>query len=219
MSGGAITISLDSGATSKPLQDISGNAITQLDAGFVEVVADATFFTLRNRGISSTDKQALIDIVNEAEANDSTIKTNIVTELNSVSTDNSLGLTSSSAWADIQAKIPSVKTGKKWASGQITLTWNGTNWVGTVSGVSGFNFVPTTIIATSFQNGQNYVIYQSSGLLKDNSGNGVNLWVDYGSTNYGAGGVTNVANGTFSLKMYIGSNGSPTNPCYWVAFE
>lgn len=50
LTGGAITISLDGGSTSKPLQDVEGNVISELKKGFVEVIADATFFTLRNRG-------------------------------------------------------------------------------------------------------------------------------------------------------------------------
>ena len=49
---GTITISLDAGATSLPLKDINGNAITALEKGFIEVVYDTTFFTLRPRGSS-----------------------------------------------------------------------------------------------------------------------------------------------------------------------
>jgi len=63
---GNITISTDGGATSKPLQDIDGNQITQLDKGFVEVVADANFFILRNRGgaLSGEDLSSLITSIN-----------------------------------------------------------------------------------------------------------------------------------------------------------
>ena len=50
LSGGNITISLDGGTTSKNLQDVDGNNIDSLDAGFVEVIEDTTFFTLRPRG-------------------------------------------------------------------------------------------------------------------------------------------------------------------------
>lgn len=50
LSGGAITISLDSGTTSKPLVDIEENAVTELSKGFVEVVEDAVNFTLAPKG-------------------------------------------------------------------------------------------------------------------------------------------------------------------------
>ncbi|WP_165000458.1 hypothetical protein, partial [Anaerophilus nitritogenes] len=41
---GTISISVDNGVTTKPLQDIDGNQITKLKKGFMEVVADANFF-------------------------------------------------------------------------------------------------------------------------------------------------------------------------------
>ncbi|OPX43838.1 hypothetical protein CLHUN_23190 [Ruminiclostridium hungatei] len=50
LSGGVITISLDSGATSLPLKDIEGNSLTSLDKGYWEVVDNTVFFTLRPRG-------------------------------------------------------------------------------------------------------------------------------------------------------------------------
>ncbi|HQE49483.1 MAG TPA: hypothetical protein PKV93_09065, partial [Fervidobacterium sp.] len=50
LSGGAITISLDGGATSKPLVDIDGVAVTELSKGFVEVVEDAVNFTYAPKG-------------------------------------------------------------------------------------------------------------------------------------------------------------------------
>ena len=50
LSGGNITISLDNGATSKPLQSVDGENITELDKGFVEVINDGVNFTLRPRG-------------------------------------------------------------------------------------------------------------------------------------------------------------------------
>ena len=60
--GTQITISLDGGTTSKPLQNFNGTPVTELDAGFAEVVVDATFFTLRPRGganIKSMQRGAL----------------------------------------------------------------------------------------------------------------------------------------------------------------
>jgi hypothetical protein len=50
--GASITISLDGGATSLPLRNIANEAILELEKGFYEVIADATFFTLRPSGAS-----------------------------------------------------------------------------------------------------------------------------------------------------------------------
>jgi len=52
LTGGAITISLDGGTSNLPLKDIDGNALTELSKGYVEVVDNTTFFTLRPRGAS-----------------------------------------------------------------------------------------------------------------------------------------------------------------------
>jgi hypothetical protein len=50
--GAGIAISINNGVISKPLKDFEGNAITELEKGFVEVVNDAVNFTLRPRGVS-----------------------------------------------------------------------------------------------------------------------------------------------------------------------
>ena len=50
LSGDAITISLDAGATNKPLVDIDGVAVTELDKGFVEVVENSINFTYAPKG-------------------------------------------------------------------------------------------------------------------------------------------------------------------------
>ena len=60
LSGGAITISLDEGATSKPLVDIDGVAVTELDKGFVEVVENAVNFTYAPKGASLKFYEALL---------------------------------------------------------------------------------------------------------------------------------------------------------------
>lgn len=49
LTGGVITISLDSGDTLLPLKDIDGNYLTALDKGYWEVVDSTDFFTLRPR--------------------------------------------------------------------------------------------------------------------------------------------------------------------------
>ncbi|MBV4427192.1 phage tail protein [Clostridium tyrobutyricum] len=96
---GNITISTDAGATEKPLVDTDGTQITDLEKGFVEVVADADFFTLRNKGgLSLSDKQNLIDIANEAEANNSTTRENLINTINNVLNAN---LSSSTTWNEI----------------------------------------------------------------------------------------------------------------------
>lgn len=96
---GNITISTDAGATEKPLVDTDGTQVTDLDKGFVEVVADADFFTLRNKGgLSLSDKQDLIDIANEAEANNSTTRENLINTINNVLNAN---LSSSTTWNEI----------------------------------------------------------------------------------------------------------------------
>lgn len=50
LTGGVITISLDSGHTLLPLKDIDGNSLTSLDKGYWEVVDSTGFFTLCPRG-------------------------------------------------------------------------------------------------------------------------------------------------------------------------
>ncbi|MFJ7933718.1 hypothetical protein [Sporosarcina sp. NPDC096371] len=80
---GAITISLDGGTTSKNLIDVNGEQITSLDKGFVEVVAYANFFILRNKGgLSKADLEALIVLTNGAERNEDVIRTNVSNALN-----------------------------------------------------------------------------------------------------------------------------------------
>ncbi|MEK4146427.1 hypothetical protein NST02_04965 [Robertmurraya sp. FSL W8-0741] len=135
---GNITISTDGGATSKPLQDIDGSQITQLDKGFVEVVADANFFILRNRGLGGADKQALIDIVNEAERNESDVKSNLINVINE-----KVGSTllPNAPWIEIQNAIGGM-TNKRWATGAVMAS-TGNNAIT----VTGLDFKPSIVIA------------------------------------------------------------------------
>lgn len=94
-------------------------------------------------GLKSTDKQALINIVNEAEANQSTIKTKIVNVLNNVSTLYSLDLTSNSSWNDILNAIPRTKTGKRTASGKASI-WNFRAF--STFPIENLDFIPNIII-------------------------------------------------------------------------
>jgi hypothetical protein len=134
LTGGNITISTDGGATEKPLQDVDGNPVTLLEKGFVEVVADATFFTLRNRGISGGDKQALIDIANEATANDSDLKAQFISDI--LSKDPNADISASSTWQETLNGLANMEMGKKWATGTVSRPddsrywmrqWNSTN--------------------------------------------------------------------------------------------
>ena len=53
VAGTVITISTDGGVSSLPLKDIEEADILELEKGFYEVIADATFFTLRPSGGNS----------------------------------------------------------------------------------------------------------------------------------------------------------------------
>ncbi|MDO0823580.1 hypothetical protein [Desulfosporosinus nitroreducens] len=113
-------------------------------------VADAAFFTLRNRGLSGTDKSALIAIVNEAEANDYALKTQYINAVNAVDTDGGIALPTDATWSDILAVVPGIKTGKKWAIG-VKSTTNGTDYGYGSYGlleVTGLTFRPSAILAT-----------------------------------------------------------------------
>lgn len=55
VNGGVITISDDGGTSDLPLLDIDGNAVTDLEKGFVEVIKDAENFTLRPRGAKALE--------------------------------------------------------------------------------------------------------------------------------------------------------------------
>lgn len=108
---GNITVSLDNGATSKNLVDVDGVQVTSLEKGFAEIVAVGNFFILRNRGLSKSDLQALITIVNEAEANESVLRTQYVNAVNGA--DETINLPPGATWNDILLQIPNIKTGSR----------------------------------------------------------------------------------------------------------
>lgn len=93
------------------------------------------FYNLADGGISAADKQALIDIANAAESNNSTIKTDIITKLNA----KELSIAGEAAWAEIQAAIPGIILGKKFATGTSAASTQ------TLS-VVGLTFQPSIII-------------------------------------------------------------------------
>lgn len=63
---GPVTISLDGGVTELPVQDLDGVQLTSLEKGFIEVVANATFFTLsvKSGGISSAELTQAREYIN-----------------------------------------------------------------------------------------------------------------------------------------------------------
>lgn len=171
---GNITISLDGGATEKPLKDIEGIQLTELEKGFVEVVADASFFTLRSgSGLSSADKQSLIDIVNSGLLNESDLKTSIINALNTKV--NSV-LPTGALWTDILNSINNISLGRKWASGSSSFVYG-------LNSVMNLSFKPTfVIIYTNNANQNNEQIVLFSNTFVSNIG-GINL-VGYHSSKH-----------------------------------
>ncbi|RAP29169.1 hypothetical protein C2W64_04116 [Brevibacillus laterosporus] len=123
-------------------------------------------------GIGDTDKKALIDIANRATDNDSTVRKAIITKLKAVSTENPLGLTDQSTWADISAVIPNIKAGKRFASGTAISANTGAS---EPSGpaylikVTGINFKPNVVIV-EYESGENLYgmmrkVYHSSPII------------------------------------------------------
>jgi Phage-related tail fibre protein len=207
---GAITISLDGGATSKNLVDVDGVQLTTLEKGFVEVVADANFFTLRNKGdISTADKQALIDIVNESIDNQSSVKTNLVNTINTKIGSNLVG---SDSWINIQNAIGGASI-KKWASGSISsnIAPNATYTI------TGLNFKPTTVILyevyySQQTNYSNYIRYYdtiTSTYIEMANRVGGNSYLGY---------VIDMSQGSFTIQSGLNVVGGILIK-NWIAFE
>jgi hypothetical protein len=190
------------------------------------VVADATFFTLRNKGISATQKQQLIDIANAAEANQSTIKTNIANALNSkIGT----SLTSANAWTDIINTIPSANA-KKFASGSGTTgttyytitdsSGSGTStnaWLLTVNGLS---FKPSKVIIFHPTN-RWLSVYNADDSYVGNGTNVVYIKLSGVGCYFGTFPQTNiqVVNGGFTLPVATAGDVSGGLSCKWYAYE
>lgn len=151
---GPLTVSLNGGASSKPLVDIEGQPINLLEKGFAEVVEDTSFFTLLSRGISSTDLQALIEIANEAEANESDLKTQFARAVNAVDMDGGINLPDDATWTTILAEISNIDVGKKYAkvslmssSGTLIFNFsNGETFPRYYIKITALEFEPTTIV-------------------------------------------------------------------------
>ena len=208
LSGEAITISTDGGTTSKPLQDIDENVVTMLEKGFVEVVADANFFTLRNRGISPSQKQALIDITNAAEANQSTIKTNIANALNSkIGT----SLTSASSWTDMLNAILTANA-KRWANGNTTLSSSGE------FSVTGLTFQPKTIVLKERNTDPSSSMYVACWVDKSILNDSYNATVRV-SSNSSAYVIDSVTTSSSSFTLTISNSDWYSKQISWVAYE
>lgn len=136
---GAITVSLDNGATSKNLVDVDGVQVNSLEKGFAEIVAVGNFFILRNRGLSKSDLQALITLVNEAEANESVLRTQYVNAVNGAN--QSIKLPAGATWNDILVQIPKINSDRKrFATGTVQ------KLAKSVEVVKDFGFTPNLII-------------------------------------------------------------------------
>lgn len=207
---GPITVSLDNGASSKPLVDANGEAVSQLEKGFAEVVEDTSFFTLRSRGISSTDLQALINIVNEAEANESDLKTQFARAVNEVDVDGGINLPDHAAWAEILAQVPNIKTGKKWATGVINMVGAENRLI-----INGLSFIPTTALAIrkGLNNNSNNTPPWATVATKAIDNKVSSIRID--NTTLLANSVSSSFEGT-SVTLIVGSVGGLWE---WIAFE
>lgn len=152
---GTITVSLNNGTTSVNLVDVDGVQVTSLEKGFHEIFASANFFILRNKGgLTSEQLQALITINNEAEENESVLRTNYVNAVNSA--DESISLPDNATWNDILLQIPNIKPNSKKmdigtvVSSSANLTFRSSTGTTTLSHpyvtVTGLGFTPTSVI-------------------------------------------------------------------------
>ncbi|EMT54224.1 hypothetical protein I532_01420 [Brevibacillus borstelensis AK1] len=161
-----------------------------------------------DQGLNAADKQALINVTNEADKNQSTVKTNLVNALNAVSTEKALGLTAASTWADIQVAIPQVKTGKKWANGSAT---SDANKRITVSGLS---FRPTVILLIAYDGTTTFSTTQFMDRSFFGTTDDFKLWAYQSSAPIVNNLVTAVSQGSFTLETVM-----PSKAYKWVAFE
>lgn len=208
---GNITISTDGGATGKPLVEIDGSPVTQLEKGFVEVVADAAFFTLRSRGISGVDKRALIEIVNEAEANESVLKTQFKNAVNAVDTDGGINIPANATWAEILAQVPNIKTGKKWASGTATA-------ISKTLTVTGLTFIPK-IFLTKYISTNDAPLQNTAFVPKEYFGSNANLAISVGGTGTIVNPTITLIQNGFILKSTPDSGFSEGYLYSWIALE
>lgn len=107
--------------------------------------------------LKKTDRLALINIINKAEANESTIKANIANALNTKTGSN---LTNNRTWMDIQNTISNMKI-KQWDSGVLD------SYSGVVK--VNLNFIPSILLAsTSIGSGYASALINNKWMKLDN---------------------------------------------------
>lgn len=216
---GNITVSTDGGETSKNLVDVDGVQITSLDKGFHEIVAAANFFILRNKGgLSKADLEALITIVNEAESNESVLRTNYINAVNSA--DSTINLPNTASWNDVLLQIPNINssnirvaTGTK-TSGTNSFTFQtgsgtDTTQAGLTFANSDIPFRPRYIIMFRTDGSLNYPCFWSYENYTDRGAN------DYGNSTI-ASGVYRVPYNENSFNIPVSGFGASYE---WIAFE
>jgi hypothetical protein len=102
---------------------------------------DVTIFGITGllERMTAAQKTDLINLTNEAETNDSALKTQYINAVNNVDTYGGINLAANATWSDILANIPSINTGKKYASGSIA------NYTGGIITVTGLSFQPAIV--------------------------------------------------------------------------
>ncbi|CAM4317305.1 pyocin knob domain-containing protein [Paenibacillus typhae] len=125
--------------------------------------------------------------------------------------------TGSDDFGTLAAKIGQINTGRRFASGAVSMGWTGAIWTASVWGLA---FTPKTIIAMAPINGDLISIYDVTGNLYSwaSSSFNVNLWAQYGGSNTGNNDVS-VSGGSFTVQMYRYSTTYGDSTMRWIAFE
>lgn len=181
------------------------------------VLPGETNSTIKVSGVSDLSRQALIDIANDAELNNSVIKSDIITKLNA----KGLALLAGATWADVQSGIPNIVLNKREADG--TGTASASSGVKTISGLL---FRPKLVVVsiqdTTLNDVELMVITDGLLLYKHNVAGGktsvvqadnpwgvhFESWESYGSI---------LASG-FTFNSYLVLNARPVLYSWW-AFE
>jgi hypothetical protein len=170
------------------------------------------------KGLNSADKQALIDLVNAADANQSAVKTDIINKLKAK--DSTLPLNAASTWADILAAIPQIKIGKKWANGSISVIS-----AATAITVSGLNFRPSFVLV--YYHGTGGTPVHGFNVFNNHTYNDTNFAdklenrsVSWGNTQ----GIFTASAGTWVINndgftLTPNRTGYPSDYALWWAFE
>lgn len=166
------------------------------------------------KGISKQNLQSLITITNEAEANDSVLKTEMINAVHTA--DNSITLPADATWNDIVLQMPNINaSNKRWASGTLP-TIDGAFTTGSINHLS---FKPSIVI---FDLGKSSYGATTVSLASLTDGQ------DTSSQNFLTGNCYLRVVAPFSTGMFIGgfnyqriSNGTsnPITNGKWLALE